>query len=138
MKERTLFITEFDVDRLRALLEGTRLWNTKDREYLQHLEEELDRAQVAAPKDVPGDVITMNSRVRVKDLDSGRDLTLTIVFPSDADLEEGKISIVAPIGTALLGYRVGDTVEWRVPAGVRRLRVEEILYQPEAAGHYHL
>lgn len=79
----------------------------------------------------------MNSRLRVRDVDSGRDLTLTIVFPSDADLEQGKISIVAPIGTALLGYRVGDTVEWRVPAGVRRLKIEEILYQPEAAGHYH-
>jgi regulator of nucleoside diphosphate kinase len=138
MNERTLFVTEFDIDRLRALLEGTRLWSTKDREYLQHLEEELDRAQVVPSKDVPGDVITMNSRVTVKDLDSGRDLTVTIVFPPDADLDQGKISILAPIGTALLGYRVGDTVEWRVPAGVRRLRVEQILYQPEAAGHYHL
>ena len=137
MKERSLFVTEFDIDRLRALLKGTRLWSTADREYLQHLEEELDRANVVAPKEVPGDVITMNSRLRVRDVDSGRDLTLTIVFPSDADLEQGKISIVAPIGTALLGYRVGDTVEWRVPAGVRRLKIEEILYQPEAAGHYH-
>ena len=133
----SLFVTEFDIDRLRALLKGTRLWSTTDREYLQHPEEELDRAHVVAPKDVSGDVITMNSRLRVRDVDSGRDLTLTIVFPSDADLEQGTISIVAPIGTALLGYRVGDTVEWRVPAGVRRLKIEEILYQPEAAGHYH-
>lgn len=138
MNERTLFITEFDMDRLRKLLEGTRFWSTRDREYLQHLEEELERAQVVVPEAVPGDVVTMNSRVRVKDVDSGREMTLTIVFPSDADLEQGKISIVAPIGTALLGYRVGDTVEWRVPAGMRRLRIEEVSYQPEAAGHYHL
>jgi regulator of nucleoside diphosphate kinase len=60
------------------------------------------------------------------------------VFPADANYEEGKISILAPLGTALLGYRVGDVVYWHVPRGVRQLRIDEILYQPEAAGHYHL
>jgi regulator of nucleoside diphosphate kinase len=61
-----------------------------------------------------------------------------VVFPSEADSEQGKISILAPVGTALLGYRVGDTVEWKLPGGLRRLKIERILYQPEAAGDYHL
>ena len=84
-----------------------------------------------------GDVVTMNSEVLVRDLDSKKEMTVTLVFPSEADLEQGKISILAPVGTALLGYRVGDTIEWKVPGRVRRLRVEKVLYQPEAAGDYH-
>jgi regulator of nucleoside diphosphate kinase len=137
MKEREIYVTALDVERLRKLLDGVRLWSSRDREHLQELEAELDRARVVASQDVPGDVVTMNSEVLVKDLDSKKEMTLTLVFPSEADLEQGKISILAPIGTALLGYRVGDTIEWKVPGRVRRLRVEKVLYQPEAAGDYH-
>jgi regulator of nucleoside diphosphate kinase len=137
MKEREIYVTALDVERLRKLLDGVRLWSSRDREHLQELEAELDRARVVASRDVPGDVVTMNSEVLVKDLDSKKEMTLTLVFPSEADLEQGKISILAPIGTALLGYRVGDTIEWKVPGRVRRLRVEKVLYQPEAAGDYH-
>jgi len=76
----------------------------------------------------------MNSQVRIRDLEAGRVMVYTLVFPQDADASQGKISVLAPIGTALLGYRVGDMIECKVPAGVKRLRVEEVLYQPEAAG----
>lgn len=138
MAERAIYVTDFDMQRLRRLLEGTRLWSSRDRQYLERLEEELDRAHVVPSEEIPRDVATMNSRVKVKDLDSGKELVLTLVFPSDADVEQGKVSIVAPIGTALLGYRVGDTVEWTVPAGLRRLKISEVLYQPEAAGDFHL
>jgi regulator of nucleoside diphosphate kinase len=138
MPERVIYVTEFDMDRLRKLLQGTRLWSSRDRQYLERLEEELDGAQVVPSEEIPRDVVTMNSRVKVKDLDSGKEIVLTLVFPSDADLEQGRVSIVAPIGTALLGYQVGDTVEWTVPARVRRLKIVEVLYQPEAAGDYHL
>jgi regulator of nucleoside diphosphate kinase len=137
MKEREIYVTALDVERLRKLLDGVRLWSSRDREHLRDLEAELDRARVVASQDVPGDVVTMNSEVLVRDLDSKKELSLTLVFPSEADLELGKISILAPIGTALLGYRVGDTIEWKVPGRVRRLRVEKVLYQPEAAGDYH-
>jgi regulator of nucleoside diphosphate kinase len=65
-------------------------------------------------------------------------MVLRLVFPSEADFDRGRVSILAPIGTALIGYRVGDTVEWKVPSGRRRLRIEEVLYQPEAAGDFHL
>ena len=88
--------------------------------------------------DIPPDVVTMNSRLRLLDLDSGKEMLFTLVFPSDADSDQGRISILAPLGTAVLGFRRGDTFEWRMPGRVRRLRVEEVLYQPEAAGDYHL
>lgn len=137
MKEREIYVTELDVERLRKLLEGVRLWSSKDREHLEALGAELDRAHVVAPQEIPGDVVTMNSAVLVRDLDSETEMALTLVFPSDTGLELGKISILAPVGTALLGYRVGDTIEWKVPGRVRRLRVERMLYQPEAAGDFH-
>lgn len=137
MKEREIYVTELDVERLRKLLEGVRLWSSKDREHLEALGAELDRAHVVSPQEIPGDVVTMNSAVLVRDLDSGTEMALTLVFPSDTGLELGKISILAPVGTALLGYRVGDTIEWKVPGRVRRLRVERMLYQPEAAGDFH-
>jgi regulator of nucleoside diphosphate kinase len=80
----------------------------------------------------------MNSRVRLKDLETNEEKVYTLVFPSEADLSQQKISVLAPIGTAILGYRIGDTVEWRVPAGVKNMRIEDILFQPEAEGHYQL
>jgi len=138
MGERTIYVTEFDLQRLSNLLNGTRSWNEKDRSYLARLEEELEWAQVVPPREIPGDVVTMNSQVRVKDLDSNQEIVFTLVFPADADYEGGKLSVLAPIGTALLGYRAGETVEWDVPGGVRRLKIEQVLYQPEAAGDYHL
>jgi regulator of nucleoside diphosphate kinase len=131
---RTIVITESNRNRLEELLGYAHGLTPRDRRYLESLEEELDRAEVVAANEIPPDVITMNSRVRVRDLDSGMERVYTIVFPRDADPAHNRISILAPIGTALLGYRVGDVIEWEVPAGTRRLRVEEVLYQPEAAG----
>ncbi|MDM7995076.1 MAG: nucleoside diphosphate kinase regulator [Acidobacteriota bacterium] len=138
MAKRTIHVTDYDMQRLRKLLEGTQHWNSKDRDYLAHLEEELDRAVLVPSKKVPADVATMNSQMRVKDLDSEKEMSIQIVFPSDADFEQGKISVLAPIGTALIGYREGDTVEWKVPSGIRRLLIEKITYQPEAAGDFEL
>jgi len=80
----------------------------------------------------------MNSKVRLKDLDSGEEVIYSLVFPNDANVAENKISVLAPVGTALIGYRVGDPIEWKVPRGLKRLKIEEILYQPERAGDYHL
>jgi len=107
-------------------------------EYLNRLEEELDRAEVVEPKDIPPDVITMRSTVRLNDLSTGKEMVYWLAFPTEANYDEGKISILAPVGTAMLGYRRGDVIEWEVPLGVRRLKVEKVLYQPEANGDYHL
>ncbi len=138
MAKRRIHITDYDMQRLRKLLEGTQYWNQKDKEYLSHLEEEMDQAVVVSYEKVPSDVVTMNTQMRVTDLDTKKKMSIQLVFPSEADFEKGKISILAPIGTALIGYRVGDTVTWEVPNGTRRLKIEEIVYQPEAAGDYHL
>ena len=69
-------------------------------------------------------------------LDDDSRMEVTLVFPADADIDAGKLSVLSPVGTALLGYAEGDTVEWEVPAGKRRIRIEKILYQPEAAGDF--
>ncbi len=138
MPRRNIHITDFDMERLQKLIEGTQRWSKKDREYLAHLEEELERAVVVPSRQMPPDVVTMNTQLLVRDLDTNQKMLLHLVFPNEADFERGKISILAPVGTAIIGYSVGDTVEWTVPSGTRRLKIEEITYQPEAAGDYHL
>ena len=137
-KTTSIYITELDYNRLNGLIDRTRERNGVDKEYLNKLEAELERAEVVDAKDIPADVITMRSKVRLKDLVSGESNTYSLVFPTEADFVEGKISVLAPIGTAILGYRLGDTIEWPVPSGLRRLKVEEILYQPESAGDHEL
>ncbi len=120
--------------RLRPLLEGVK----NSRDDLRSLQAELEQARVLAPTEIPPDVITMNSKARLRDLDTNEEMIFTLVFPGNANIEQDKISVVAPIGTAMLGHRVGDEFEWEVPAGAVRLRVEAVLYQPEASGHFHL
>jgi regulator of nucleoside diphosphate kinase len=139
VKEATIYITEVDRQRLEKLVE---IAGERDRlashDNLRRLEQELDRAETVAPRDVPADVITMRSKVRLRDLNTGEEMVYALVFPTEANYDEGRISVLAPVGTAMLGYRVGDTIEWQVPSGLRRLKVEELLYQPEAAGEYNL
>jgi regulator of nucleoside diphosphate kinase len=135
---RNIYITEFDYTRLRSLISESSHTEYRGSEYVESLEKELEKATIVAAKEVPPDVITMNSRFKVLDLDSRDEWTYTLVFPDDANLEEDKISVLAPIGTAMLGYRVGDVIECKVPAGLLRLQVKEIIYQPEASGDYHL
>ena len=134
----TIYITESDYQRLSGLIETTRERNGVDKEYLNKLELELERAEIVDPRNIPADVITMRSKVRLKDLVSGETNIYSLVFPTEADFTQGKISILAPIGTAILGYKRGDSIEWPVPSGLRRLKVDEILYQPEAAGNFEL
>lgn len=138
-KEATIYINEVDLARLRKLIDLAREYgNDANRMYLDRLEGELGRAEVVNPIDIPKDVVTMRSTVRLKDLDNGKEMVYSLVFPNEADVDEGKISVLAPVGTAMIGYRVGDVIEWEVPSGLRRLKVEEIIYQPEASGDYHL
>lgn len=136
MLDHEIVVTEFDQTRLRNLLEGVRRWNARDRTHVDHLEAELDRADVVLPVDVPFDVVTMNSEVAVRDMDSNEQMTFAVVFPSDADVNRQRISVLAPMGTAVLGYRVGDTIDWKVPGRTRRLKIEGVLFQPEAAGQF--
>ncbi|MFB3819624.1 MAG: nucleoside diphosphate kinase regulator [Candidatus Methylomirabilales bacterium] len=137
MSERTIYISDADNERLERLVFGPRRWrhpwDVRDQEYLQALEAELERAHIVPAAEIPADVVTMHSRVQVTDLDGGTTRNLTLVFPAEADAAQGKISVLAPLGTALLGSRAGDTVEWPVPGGRRRFRIEAVLHQPDAA-----
>ncbi len=138
MIERKIHITRYDMDRLTELIDGLRLSPKANQAHLDLLEKELYRAVLVDPQQIPHDVITMNSKVIITDTESGEKTTYTLVFPSAANISENKLSIMAPLGMALLGYRTGDIIEWPVPSGVRKLKVDEIIYQPEAAGDYHL
>jgi len=137
MANRQIYITEHDLKRLQELVADLRRMDYH-RHDLADLQAEMERAMVVEPEQIPADVITMNSRVRLRDRDSGEEMELTLVFPKDADIDQGRISVQAPVGTALLGYRVGDAIEWKVPSGVARFEVVEMLYQPEAAGDYQV
>jgi regulator of nucleoside diphosphate kinase len=93
---------------------------------LHELESELERAIVVAREAVPAQVVAMDSAVSVLDLASGQRREYTLVYPADADPAAGRISVLAPLGTALLGYRQGDELEWLMPGGLRRLRIESV------------
>jgi len=141
MKEREIFITQFDKERLEELLgvaESFGELHGRDLRYLRDLRKELARATVVSSQKIPPDVVTMNSQVLLRDLSATEELSLRLVFPKDADMASGAISVLAPVGTAILGYRAGDVVEWPVPTGTGRFAIEKVIYQPEAAGDYHL
>ena len=130
-----ILITREDKKRLQRILPRLAGGEYADREDLVLLADEIERATEVEPDAVPADVVTLNSIVRVTDLERGSSMDYTIVLPGEANYDAGKISVLAPLGTALLGYRVGDEIEWEVPRGVRRLRIDAVLFQPEAAAH---
>lgn len=117
----TIFVTESDYDKLTRLIR-LRKGNPSENEYLHTLEEELDRAEIIDLAGTPPDFVTIGSEVQLEDLDSGEVKTYRLTLPGDVVGDNG-VSVLAPIGTALLGYRTGDVIEWRVPKGVRRLRI---------------
>jgi regulator of nucleoside diphosphate kinase len=130
-------MTEFDVRRLDALFERIR-HQVKPPPTLSVLERELAHAVVVSPEQIPASVVTMNSEVEVLDLETDERRSLTLVFPSLAGIEAGRISVLAPLGTALIGCCEGANVAWQTPRGARRLRVQRIVYQPEASGRFDL
>jgi len=133
-------VTDADHVRLREMLESLlQAVGRPYRGFVDRLRRELERARIVPAAEVDGDVVTMNSHLRVRDLDTGAAERLTLVFHGDADVFGGRLSVLSPLGTALIGQRAGDRIEWDAHGGgARRLRVERILYQPEAAGHFHL
>ncbi|HQO57615.1 MAG TPA: nucleoside diphosphate kinase regulator [Candidatus Omnitrophota bacterium] len=134
MVTKNIYITDKDMERLRELIMAAREFKKEEEKYLRELESELNKGTIVKPQDIPPDIITMNSEVHLLDLNTKEETTYQLVFPDQADVSRGKVSILAPIGTALLGYSVGDIIEWKVPAGVAKLKVEKIIYQPEASG----
>jgi regulator of nucleoside diphosphate kinase len=126
----SIYLTQDDLDRLSQLLEANRGGR------FEQLEGELARAAVVPRARIPKDVVTMNSRVLFENETTGERREVTLVYPREADIDAGKISILVPVGTALLGLRVGQSIEWELPNGARqRYRVVAVPYQPENEGH---
>jgi regulator of nucleoside diphosphate kinase len=139
MTQTTIYITKTDAERLGNLIELTRDHGDRGNlAYVNTLEEELDFAEIVPSTNVRSSVVTMRSKIKLRDLDTGEENTYSIVFPSEADLDEGKISILTPLATAVLGRELGETVEFQAPARLRRLKITKIVYQPESAGDYDL
>jgi regulator of nucleoside diphosphate kinase len=134
MDRPSIFITTKDAEKLRKLIREAYHSDYRGSDYLKDLAGEIEKASVMQPDQIPADVITLNSTARLVDQETHEEMVYTLVFPEDADPSQGKISILAPIGTAMLGYKTGDTFEWDTPGGKRTIRVKEILYQPESAG----
>jgi regulator of nucleoside diphosphate kinase len=126
MRTRNITISTTDRDRLLKLIDSARLDSRIPTESLDQLDRELARATIVEPKDLPRDVVAMNSTVWFRDLDSDEEEHYTLVYPPDADVIRDRISVFAPIGIALLGYRVNDVVEWGVPQGRRRLKIVKV------------
>lgn len=134
LREIAIYTTDIDRERLGHLIDNVRNQGQRaDFSYINNLEEKLEFAESVASEQIPPDVVTMDSQIRLMDLDTGKVQIYSIVFPSEANFDQGKISILAPLATALLGHRRGDRVEVQAPSRVRRLKIEEILYQPESA-----
>jgi len=135
--ESHITVTALDHERLQKLIQT---WSdTRDRDAAEALADELDRADVVPAERIAGSVVTMNSRVVFRDEETGESREVSLVYPIDSDFEQGRISVLAPVGSALLGLSVGQTIDWPLPRGrLKRIRVVEVIYQPEAAGHLHL
>lgn len=131
---KSITLTRTDYDRLKAMVSVDLDPSDPDKRVLRDLRGELDRAIIVDSKDIDPNVVTMNSCVRIRDLDSGEENEYTIVYPQAADFKKGKISILVPLGTALIGYRKGDIIEWNMPGGIRKIKVVSVLSQPEASG----
>jgi regulator of nucleoside diphosphate kinase len=137
-QQSEIIVTDTDLAKLREMTRALRTSQHPFRQYAGDLDAELARARVVPRADVPPDVVTMNSTIRIRDRRSREGEEFTLVYPAESDALDSRISVLAPLGLAVLGARTGDVIKWQVPAGVRTFTIEAILYQPEAAGDAHL
>src|SRR5688572_24382574 len=124
MEKRT-YVTSNDYARIMGLIEFAAM-KFKVPDVVDRLIRELKAAKMVPQNNVPRDVITMNSSALLRDLNSGRETEITVTYPDNADNVLRKVSVFSPIGTALIGGRVGDVVSWKVPVGIGRFRIEKI------------
>lgn len=135
MEPRVIRITQNDLNHLRDVIHEAENSGYRHSIHINQLKKELERAEIVQAQAMPSDVITMNSTAILTDLEEKESMQLTLCYPQDAR-GENRVSVLAPIGCAMLGYRAGDEFEWQTPAGMVRMRVEQVLYQPEAVGVY--
>lgn len=129
-----IILTKVDYSRIHKCIDIAKRHNTIGVNEAENLLNELHSASIVDSQEVPGNVVTMNSIVRISFLNKNKSLQFQIVYPESANMKENKISIFSPVATALIGYKVSDEIEWIVPSGLTKIRIDEIIYQPEAAG----
>lgn len=130
-----IVVSSLDLERIEALLDAPAHRHFPGSEALRA---EIARASIVEPAQMPADVVTMNSTARIVDENNHEEYEVTLVYPREADGDPGKVSVLAPVGSAILGLRVGDSIRWPMPGGREAaLRIAAIRYQPEAAGHLH-
>lgn len=135
---KQLILNRLDYSRIKNCINDAKRFNSISLHESENLVKELDSAKIVEPQKIPSSVVTMNSIVKISFLNDNKQIQFQIVYPSNANLKDKKISIFSPIATALIGYKVADEIEWIVPAGLTKIRIDEIVYQPEASGHYDL
>lgn len=133
-----IILSRLDFSRIHKSIHDAKRMNTLGAAEAELLLKELDSAEIVEPSEIPHDVVTMNSIVKISFLNSDKTVQFQIVYPGEANIRENKISIFSPVATALIGYKVSNEIEWMVPSGLTKIRIEEIIYQPEAAGDYNL
>ncbi|MGD9874921.1 MAG: GreA/GreB family elongation factor [Kiritimatiellia bacterium] len=125
-----------DYNRLRSLLTTAQRYGLIRPALLRMLEDELSRAEIVAPEEVPPYVVTMNTCVLLTDMATNERMQYALVYPADENIPHGRLSILSELGAAIIGFSVGDTIEWNFADGTRYIRIDMILYQPEAVRHY--
>jgi regulator of nucleoside diphosphate kinase len=124
--EKRITLTRSDIMKLRTLIRNEQAFSIVESAVLDDLQDEIDRAYIVDQHDLPEDTVTLDSRVLIRDLKTGECSVYTLVCRARADLSRGELSILAPLGMALIGYRAGDEVEWSTPGGVRHLLIEAV------------
>lgn len=133
-----IIINRLDYARIKKSINDAKQFRSISNDEAEKLLKELDSAKIVEPEAIPSNVVTMNSIVKLSFQNNNKQIQFQIVYPEQANVKENKISIFSPIATALIGYKVNDEIEWIVPAGLTKIRIDEIIYQPEAAGDYDL
>ena len=138
MADSSSCFNAYDIDRIRGFLELATVGGAERYRCLVGLKRKIESSVILSPEEIPPNVVTMNSRICVKDITNGSTMLVTLVFPQDADYEQQKVSLLAPLGAALLGRYAGEELSYDAPGGSTKIVVEEIVYQPEAAKEYTL
>lgn len=136
MKKVTL--TKNDYTRIYKTITDAKNSKTINSNEAEKLLSELSKAEIVPSEKIDKDVVTMNSEVKLFFENTQKEQSFKIVYPQDANLKENKISIFSPIATALIGYKIGDEIEWIVPGGMTKIKIVDLIYQPEAAGDFDL
>lgn len=133
-----IIINRLDYARIKKYISDAKQFKSITSIEADNLLKELDSAKIVEPESIPSNVVTMNSIAKITFLSNNQQVQFQIVYPDQANLKENKISIFSPIATSLIGYKVNDEIEWIVPGGLTKIRIDEIIYQPEATGDYEL